>query len=85
MGTPFLTFSFYFFPSLPFLFFLVVAKQSCRSEKVKTPVKDQSSVISLDDLLVEKFGAEGSGRLKNSTLASNHDIHSVKGIYHFYL
>ncbi|KAM0895068.1 hypothetical protein ACQ4PT_024057 [Festuca glaucescens] len=60
------------FPTAP------VEKQSVRSDKGKASVKDVSSVISLDDLLVQKFGAEGSDRLQNSTLLCNQDIHYVK-------
>ncbi|KAM0895067.1 hypothetical protein ACQ4PT_024057 [Festuca glaucescens] len=62
------------FPTAP------VEKQSVRSDKGKASVKDVSSVISLDDLLVQKFGAEGSDRLQNSTLLCNQDIHYVKAL-----
>lgn len=48
--------------------------------KGKMPVKDATDVISLDDLLVEKFGAEAVCRLSQVSKHFNQVSYSQKGI-----
>jgi hypothetical protein len=57
LGTPFFdVFSFVCFLFCPFLFFVVDNKEF-GSDKQKSLAKDQSNIIYLDDLLVDKLGA----------------------------
>jgi hypothetical protein len=63
-GTIFSTWGMPFFPSFSFVSFLfrpfpffIVDNQAFGSDKGKSFAKDQSDIISLDDLLVNKLGA----------------------------
>jgi hypothetical protein len=72
------------FPFLSLLFF-VVDNQAFGSDKGKSLAKDQSDVISLDDMLVDKLGAVVAHNYSFDVENCKQVVNDVKGNYLFVL
>lgn len=66
------------FPFLSYSYVFVVNNKAVAAEKGKRPLIPENPVISLDDLLAEKIGAEAASRFRSTDQLGNQNSRNIR-------